>query len=78
MADQRSIANRRLDANEVGFMPQLAICWGLLAGSLVIAAPVVFFKIREHVDIEEDLKFSDATFDEVAPTALIGDHDEKR
>jgi hypothetical protein len=68
-----------MDANKIEFMPQLGICWGLLAGSLLIATPVIFLKIKEHVDIEDDLKFSDASFNEVAPTILAGDrHDEKQ
>lgn len=50
-------------------MRQFAACWGVLAGSLLIAAPVVFFKIKDHVDIHEDLKFSDATFEETAGEA---------
>jgi hypothetical protein len=56
------------------FITEFAASWGLLAGSLVIASPVVFFKIKEHVDIAEDLKFSDETFSEVAPTAELGDN----
>lgn len=39
--------------------------WGLLAGSLVIAAPLIWFKITDHVSIEEDLKFSDETMEDV-------------
>lgn len=39
--------------------------WGVLAGSLIIAAPVVFLKIKDHVSIEEDLKFSDETIEDV-------------
>ncbi|KAL1975840.1 hypothetical protein VTN31DRAFT_4232 [Thermomyces dupontii] len=62
----------RIDALQVSYMRQFAACWGLLAGSLLIAAPVVFFKIKDHVDIHEDLKFSDTTFEETA-----GDADRK-
>jgi hypothetical protein len=39
--------------------------WGVLAGALVLAAPVVFLKIKDHVSIEEDLKFSDETIEDV-------------
>ena len=38
----------------------------MLAGSLVIAAPVIFFKIKDTVALEEDLKFSDETAEDVA------------
>ena len=46
-------------------MTELASCWGLLLGSLLIASPIIFFKIKDHVDIEEDLKFSDETTHDV-------------
>ncbi|KAL1962034.1 hypothetical protein VTN77DRAFT_678 [Rasamsonia byssochlamydoides] len=57
----------RMDALNTPFLREFGACWGLLAGSIVIAAPVIFCKIQEHVDIEEDLKFSDEIFAEVAP-----------
>jgi hypothetical protein len=41
--------------------------WGLVAGSLVIAAPVIFLRIQDTVSLEEDLKFSDETVEDVAP-----------
>lgn len=49
-------------------MTNLATCWGLLAGSLIVAAPVIFMKVKDTTSLEEDLKFSDETFAEVAPT----------
>ena len=42
--------------------------WGLCAGALVFAAPVIWLKIKDTVTIEEDLKFSDETVADVAPT----------
>ncbi|KAL2012768.1 hypothetical protein VTN00DRAFT_293 [Thermoascus crustaceus] len=60
----------RMDAEGTAYMTELASCWALLAFSLVVASPVVFFKIKDHVDIEEDLKFSDETLHEVAPDSL--------
>ncbi len=48
-------------------MPQ----WGVLAGSLVFAAPIIFLKIKDTVSLEEDLKFSDETVADVAPTAVL-------
>lgn len=47
-------------------MAQFASCWALCAGSLVIALPLLAMKIKDHTAIEEDLKFSDESFDEVA------------
>ena len=57
------------DAGKIPYLNEFASCWALLAGSLVIASPLIFTKIRDHVPIEEDLKFSDETFEEVAPQA---------
>jgi hypothetical protein len=39
--------------------------WGCLAASLVFAAPVIFMKIQDHVSLEQDLKFSDETAEDV-------------
>jgi hypothetical protein len=41
--------------------------WGILAGALVIAAPVIWIKIQDTVTLEEDLKFSDETIADVLP-----------
>ena len=58
----------RLDALKVPYMNEFGSCWGLLLGSLLFAAPVVFMKVTDTVPLEEDLKFSDETVAEVAPT----------
>src|SRR5271168_4398055 len=58
----------RIDALEAPYINEFGANWGLLAGSLLIAAPVIFMKVRDTVPLEEDLKFSDETFAEVAPT----------
>lgn len=55
-----------IDFDKLPFLNIFASCWALLGGSLLIAFPLICFKIRDHVPIEEDLKFSDETFDEVA------------
>lgn len=62
----------RLDALDTPYMSMFASCWGLLAGSLVIALPVILMKIKDHVDVEEDLKFSDETLDDVVAHDKIG------
>lgn len=49
------------------YSQQFGTAWGLLAASLVIAAPVIWTKIKDTVDVEEDLKFSDETLAEVTP-----------
>ncbi|MCJ1384486.1 hypothetical protein MMC17_007603 [Xylographa soralifera] len=55
----------RIDALKAPFMNEFASNWALLAGSLLIAAPVIFMKIKDTVPIEEDLKFSDETLEDV-------------
>ncbi|KAJ4414924.1 hypothetical protein N0V82_007636 [Gnomoniopsis sp. IMI 355080] len=47
--------------------------WGLLAGALLIAAPIIFLKIKDTVPLEEDLKFSDETVDDVLGADKLGE-----
>lgn len=61
----------RLDALKIPYMSEFASCWGLLAGALLIAAPVLFTKVRDTVPLEDDLAFSDETVREVAATAIV-------
>lgn len=56
-----------IDLKKIAFMSIFASNWALLAGSLVVAAPLVL-RIKDHVDIEEDLKCSDETIADVLPT----------
>jgi hypothetical protein len=59
-----------MESQHAPYMTEFASCWGLLTGSLLIAAPIIFFKIKEHVDVEEDLKFSDETAADVNAVAV--------
>jgi hypothetical protein len=54
-----------LDTNRTSFDAMFGATWGLLAGSLLIAAPVIFWKIQDHVTVEHDLKLSDETIEDV-------------
>ena len=67
----------RSDALNTPFMNEFASGWALLAGSLVIAAPVIAMKIRDTVPVEDDIVFSDETIEEVAgvgmQTELVGE-----
>ena len=54
-----------IDLTLVPYMNELAANWGLLTGSLLIAAPLIFMKIRDSVPLEDDLEFSDETAEEV-------------
>lgn len=65
------LTNPSLDLNKISYMSFLASNWALLGGSLLVAAPVIIFKVKDHVDVEEDVKFSDETVDDVAPTELL-------
>lgn len=47
------------------YLNLFASCWILLAGSLVIALPVMLLKIKDTVPVEEDLKFTDETIEDV-------------
>lgn len=58
----------RIDALGVPYMNEFASNWGLLAGSLLLAAPVIWLKVRDTVPLEEDLKYSDETLEDVKPT----------
>ena len=49
----------RVDALEAPYMHEFGAAWGLCAGSLVVAAPVILMKVRDTVPLEDDLKFSD-------------------
>lgn len=69
----------RIDALETPFMNIFGSCWGLLLAGLLIASPVIFTRIQDTVPVEEDLKFSDETIEEVVATDARASipHDEK-
>lgn len=56
-----------LDARKLSFKAEFISNWALLGSSLVVAAPVILFKIRDHVDVEDDLKGTDETVADVLP-----------
>jgi hypothetical protein len=57
-----------LDARHLSFKTEFISNWSLLAGSLVFAAPVIFFKIKDHISVEEDLQGTDETVADVLPS----------
>ncbi|KAI4947876.1 hypothetical protein J4E86_008393 [Alternaria arbusti] len=61
----------RLDDTKIPFMTMFASNWGLLAGSLVVALPVILWKVEDTVAIEKDIAFTDETVAEVAPKAVV-------
>lgn len=72
-------ANDRLslDAVKTPFMTEFASCWGLLVGSMFIASPIIFFKVKESTSVEEDLRFSDETAADVLGGTIVHDDSEK-
>lgn len=53
-----------LDAAKIDYKIIFGITWGLLAVSMIIAVPVLW-KIPDTVSIEQDLKFSNETIEDV-------------
>ncbi|KAK3315456.1 major facilitator superfamily domain-containing protein [Apodospora peruviana] len=58
----------RLDGLKKPYNTIFGATWGLCAAALIVAAPVIWLKIKDTVTLEEDLKFSDETVADVAPT----------
>lgn len=58
-----------IDGRLVEYMTEFGINWGLLTGSLLIAAPVIWFKVKDYTSLEDDLAFSDETKADVVGTS---------
>ena len=67
-----------IDANKASYMAEFGANWGLLAGSLVIAAPVIWLKVQDTSSIEKDLEFTDETKADVLPTTGAMEAAERR
>ena len=52
-------------------MSEFATNWGLLAGSILIAAPVVWLKVTDTTSIEKDLEFVDERKEDVVATHAL-------
>jgi hypothetical protein len=63
----------RLDGYKVPYMNLFISCWVLLAGSLVVALPVMLLKIKDTVPVEEDLTFTDETLEDVVGYKGVND-----
>ncbi|KAI1493083.1 major facilitator superfamily domain-containing protein [Biscogniauxia mediterranea] len=61
----------RLDGLHTEFNTLFAVTWAICAASIVIAAPVVWLKVKDTTDLEEDLKFSDETVEDVVPVTVL-------
>lgn len=60
-----------LDNHKVSYMSEFISNWVLLCGSLLCAAPVVFFYIQDHVTVEEDLEGTGETIQNVLPPEMV-------
>jgi hypothetical protein len=56
-----------LDSHKLSYKGEFISNWVLLASSCVIAAPVIFLKIKDHSTVEEDLVGTDETLADVLP-----------
>lgn len=54
-----------MDNAKVDYRNIFYATWGLLIVSLLFAAPLVFTRIKDTISLEEDLKFSDETIEDV-------------
>ncbi|OAL43259.1 MFS general substrate transporter [Pyrenochaeta sp. DS3sAY3a] len=64
----------RLDDTKIPYMHMFASNWGLLAGSLLVALPVILWKVEDSVSLEKDVAFTDETVAEVAPKHVTSAH----
>lgn len=56
-----------LDSNKLSYEKEFISNWVLLSVSLLVAAPIVFLKVKDHVDVEDDLRGTDETIEDVLP-----------
>jgi hypothetical protein len=64
----------RLDDIGIPYMNMFASNFALLAGSLLIALPVILWKVEDSVALEKDIAFTDETIEEVAPKAVVSEN----
>jgi len=63
-----------LDSNKMSFMAEFISNWVLLAGSLLVALPVVFMRVTDHSSLEGDLEDTGETIADVVPDHLGEKH----
>ncbi|KAG7661845.1 uncharacterized protein J8A68_004644 [[Candida] subhashii] len=68
----------RLDAIGIPYISLFASSWGLCQGSLLIAAPLVFFYIKDSTSVEEDHLEEVLAIDELTSVKSIALHDETK
>ncbi|TVY83363.1 UNC93-like protein [Lachnellula suecica] len=60
-----------LDSRKISLMAEFGSNWGLLLFSLCCATPVIWFKVQDHVSVEEDLAGTDETLADVLPAGHL-------
>ncbi|CAG8115615.1 unnamed protein product [Penicillium olsonii] len=60
-----------LDERKLPYMNEYASNFGLLCGSILVAVPVVFFKIKDSVPVEEELVGTGETLEDVLPAGAV-------
>lgn len=65
-----------IDGDGTSYAAEFGSSWGLLVGSLLIAAPVIWLKVQDHVELEKDLEFSDETVEDVLPAVHVANEKE--
>ncbi|KAJ5773185.1 Major facilitator superfamily domain general substrate transporter [Penicillium paradoxum] len=60
-----------LDSEKIPFMNEYASNFGLLCGSILVAVPVVFFKIKDHIDAEDEIAGTGETLENVLPPGAL-------
>jgi hypothetical protein len=56
-----------LDSHKLSYQGEYITNFVLLSVSLLCAAPVIFLKVKDHVNVEDDLKGTDETLADVLP-----------
>ena len=67
-----ALANN-LDGRKLAFEKEYISNFALLGAALLFSLPVVFFKIQDHVAVEDDVANTDETIEEILPAG----HSEK-
>jgi hypothetical protein len=57
-----------LDSHKASYIAEWSSNLGLLLGSVIVAAPLILFRIKDHIALEEDLADVDETIEDVVPT----------
>ncbi|KAJ5583347.1 hypothetical protein N7535_001967 [Penicillium sp. DV-2018c] len=63
-----------LDSHKLAYLNEWASNFGLLTASILVAAPVIFFKIKDSVPVEDELAGTGETLEDVLPPGSVAQH----